>query len=90
MVSIFVGFKGFPVASMRKLEAWFFWKGERHIVLTLTYMHTWFLGLFCVSAEVGDYSHSEHLPGYLSEYSFIPNPPQDFEKEVAKLHQEHK
>uniref|UniRef100_A0A672P3B8 protein-tyrosine-phosphatase n=1 Tax=Sinocyclocheilus grahami TaxID=75366 RepID=A0A672P3B8_SINGR len=57
--------------------------------LTLTYMHTWFLGLFCVSAELGDYSHSEHLPGYLSEYSFIPNPPQDFEKEVAKLHQEH-
>uniref|UniRef100_A0A8C2EL89 Tyrosine-protein phosphatase n=1 Tax=Cyprinus carpio TaxID=7962 RepID=A0A8C2EL89_CYPCA len=57
--------------------------------LTLTYMHTWFLGLFCVSAELGDYSHSEHLPGYLSEYSFIPNPPQDFEKEVTKLHQEH-
>ncbi|RXN13568.1 tyrosine- phosphatase non-receptor type 4-like isoform X1 [Labeo rohita] len=42
-----------------------------------------------LKTELGDYSHSEHLPGYLSEYSFIPNPPQDFEKEVAKLHQEH-
>ncbi|XP_067252491.1 tyrosine-protein phosphatase non-receptor type 4b isoform X2 [Chanodichthys erythropterus] len=47
------------------------------------------LASYAVQAEVGDYSHSEHLPGYLSEYSFIPNPPQDFEKEVAKLHQEH-
>ncbi|XP_067271769.1 tyrosine-protein phosphatase non-receptor type 4b isoform X1 [Pseudorasbora parva] len=47
------------------------------------------LASYAVQAELGDYSHSEHLPGYLSEYSFIPNPPQDFEKEVAKLHQEH-
>uniref|UniRef100_A0A8C2CUJ4 protein-tyrosine-phosphatase n=1 Tax=Cyprinus carpio TaxID=7962 RepID=A0A8C2CUJ4_CYPCA len=37
------------------------------------------------SSELGDYSHSEHLPGYLSEYSFIPNPPQDFEKEVSEF-----
>uniref|UniRef100_A0A8C2EMA6 Tyrosine-protein phosphatase n=1 Tax=Cyprinus carpio TaxID=7962 RepID=A0A8C2EMA6_CYPCA len=47
------------------------------------------LASYAVQAELGDYSHSEHLPGYLSEYSFIPNPPQDFEKEVTKLHQEH-
>ncbi|XP_056303839.1 tyrosine-protein phosphatase non-receptor type 4b isoform X2 [Danio aesculapii] len=47
------------------------------------------LASYAVQAELGDYSHSEHLSGYLSEYSFIPNPPQDFEKEVAKLHQEH-
>lgn len=47
------------------------------------------LASYAVQAEFGDYSHSEHLPGYLSEYSFIPNPPQDFEKEVSKLHQEH-
>uniref|UniRef100_A0A673LZ33 protein-tyrosine-phosphatase n=1 Tax=Sinocyclocheilus rhinocerous TaxID=307959 RepID=A0A673LZ33_9TELE len=40
------------------------------------------LASYAVQAELGDYSHSEHLPGYLSEYSFIPNPPQDFEKEV--------
>uniref|UniRef100_A0A8C2BDV1 protein-tyrosine-phosphatase n=1 Tax=Cyprinus carpio TaxID=7962 RepID=A0A8C2BDV1_CYPCA len=47
------------------------------------------LASYAVQAELGDYNHSEHLPGYLSEYSFIPNPPQDFEKEVTKLHQEH-
>uniref|UniRef100_A0A8C5HEX3 Tyrosine-protein phosphatase n=1 Tax=Gouania willdenowi TaxID=441366 RepID=A0A8C5HEX3_GOUWI len=32
---------------------------------------------------------TEHSPGYLSEYCFIPNPPQDFHKEVAKHHQQH-
>uniref|UniRef100_A0A8C5HGC0 FERM domain-containing protein n=1 Tax=Gouania willdenowi TaxID=441366 RepID=A0A8C5HGC0_GOUWI len=32
---------------------------------------------------------STHSPGYLSEYCFIPNPPQDFHKEVAKHHQQH-
>ncbi|MFT7815022.1 tyrosine-protein phosphatase non-receptor type 4-like isoform X3 [Arapaima gigas] len=45
--------------------------------------------LFFAAAELGDYSHTEHVPGYLSEYCFIPNPPQDFEKDVAKHHQQH-
>uniref|UniRef100_A0A8C3D0X4 Protein tyrosine phosphatase non-receptor type 4 n=1 Tax=Cairina moschata TaxID=8855 RepID=A0A8C3D0X4_CAIMO len=40
-------------------------------------------------SELGDYNHSENLPGYLSDYSFIPSQPQDFEKEIAKLHQQH-
>lgn len=44
---------------------------------------------FHLLAELGDYSQSENLPGYLSDYSFIPNQPQDFEKEIAKLHQQH-
>lgn len=43
----------------------------------------------CVAAELGDYNQSEQSPDYLSEYSFIPEPPEDFEKEVAKLHQQH-
>ncbi|XP_063067548.1 tyrosine-protein phosphatase non-receptor type 4-like isoform X2 [Engraulis encrasicolus] len=47
------------------------------------------LASYAVQSELGDYNHSEHLSGYLSEYSFIPNPPQDFEKEIAKLHQQH-
>ncbi|KAJ8247092.1 hypothetical protein GJAV_G00258640 [Gymnothorax javanicus] len=47
------------------------------------------LASFAVQSELGDYSHSEHLPGYLSEYCFVQNPPQDFEKEVAKHHQQH-
>lgn len=44
---------------------------------------------FHLLAELGDYNQSENLPGYLSDYSFIPNQPQDFEKEVTKLHQQH-
>uniref|UniRef100_A0A671VS96 Tyrosine-protein phosphatase n=1 Tax=Sparus aurata TaxID=8175 RepID=A0A671VS96_SPAAU len=40
-------------------------------------------------AELGDYSETEHTAGYLSEYCFISNPPQDFHKEVSKHHQQH-
>uniref|UniRef100_A0A4W6G8V5 Tyrosine-protein phosphatase n=1 Tax=Lates calcarifer TaxID=8187 RepID=A0A4W6G8V5_LATCA len=39
--------------------------------------------------KLGDYSETEHSSGYLSDYCFIPNPPQDFHKEVAKHHQQH-
>lgn len=48
-----------------------------------------FLCLSC-TAELGDYSETEHTAGYLSEYCFIPNPPQDFHKEVSKHHQQHR
>ncbi|KAJ8003586.1 hypothetical protein DPEC_G00149880 [Dallia pectoralis] len=48
------------------------------------------LASYAVQSELGDYSPDEHLPGYLSEYSFIPNAPQDFEKDIAKHHQQHK
>uniref|UniRef100_A0A452EBK9 Tyrosine-protein phosphatase non-receptor type n=1 Tax=Capra hircus TaxID=9925 RepID=A0A452EBK9_CAPHI len=47
------------------------------------------LASFAVQSELGDYNQSENLSGYLSDYSFIPNQPQDFEKEIAKLHQQH-
>uniref|UniRef100_A0A8C6AAX0 Tyrosine-protein phosphatase non-receptor type n=1 Tax=Marmota marmota marmota TaxID=9994 RepID=A0A8C6AAX0_MARMA len=47
------------------------------------------LASFAIQSELGDYSQSENLPGYLSDYSFIPNQPQDFEKEIAKLHHQH-
>ncbi|XP_006529318.1 tyrosine-protein phosphatase non-receptor type 4 isoform X3 [Mus musculus] len=47
------------------------------------------LASFAVQSELGDYNQSENLAGYLSDYSFIPNQPQDFEKEIAKLHQQH-
>uniref|UniRef100_A0A3B3VHB0 Tyrosine-protein phosphatase n=1 Tax=Poecilia latipinna TaxID=48699 RepID=A0A3B3VHB0_9TELE len=40
-------------------------------------------------AELGDYNEAEHSSGYLSEFCFIPNPPQDFHKEVSKHHQQH-
>lgn len=41
-------------------------------------------------AELGDYSETDHASGYLSDYCFIPNPPQDFHKEVTKHHQQHR
>uniref|UniRef100_A0A2K6RUW1 Tyrosine-protein phosphatase non-receptor type n=1 Tax=Rhinopithecus roxellana TaxID=61622 RepID=A0A2K6RUW1_RHIRO len=47
------------------------------------------LASFAVQSELGDCDQSENLSGYLSDYSFIPNQPQDFEKEIAKLHQQH-
>ncbi|XP_064825639.1 tyrosine-protein phosphatase non-receptor type 4-like isoform X2 [Oncorhynchus masou masou] len=48
------------------------------------------LASYAVQSELGDYSQDENLPGYLSGYSFIPNAPHDFEKEIAKQHQQHK
>ncbi|XP_048390229.1 tyrosine-protein phosphatase non-receptor type 4 isoform X1 [Stegostoma tigrinum] len=48
------------------------------------------LASYSVQSELGDYNISEHLPGYLADYSFISNQPQDFEKEIAKLHQQHR
>uniref|UniRef100_A0A3Q4HAP4 protein-tyrosine-phosphatase n=1 Tax=Neolamprologus brichardi TaxID=32507 RepID=A0A3Q4HAP4_NEOBR len=51
--------------------------------------NTALLASYAVQSELGDYSEAEHSPGYLSEYSFISNPPQDFHKEVAKHHQQH-
>ncbi|TRZ00993.1 hypothetical protein DNTS_033377, partial [Danionella cerebrum] len=47
------------------------------------------LASYAVQAELGDFSESEHVSGYLSEFSFVPSPPQDFLKEVEKLHREH-
>ncbi|XP_041724933.1 tyrosine-protein phosphatase non-receptor type 4 isoform X1 [Coregonus clupeaformis] len=47
------------------------------------------LASYAVQSELGDYSDSEHAPGYLSEFCFIPNPPHGFDKEVTKHHQQH-
>ncbi|XP_019737954.1 tyrosine-protein phosphatase non-receptor type 4 [Hippocampus comes] len=47
------------------------------------------LASYAVQSELGDYNETEHPLGYLSEYCFIPNPPQDFHKEVAKHHHQH-
>ncbi|XP_036808293.1 tyrosine-protein phosphatase non-receptor type 4 isoform X1 [Oncorhynchus mykiss] len=58
--------------------------------LPCPYITAALLASYAVQSELGDYSQNENLPGYLSEYSFIPNAPQDFEKEIAKQHQQHK
>ncbi|XP_066089264.1 tyrosine-protein phosphatase non-receptor type 4 isoform X4 [Saccopteryx bilineata] len=62
---------------------------EEYTRLLCPYNTAALLASFAVQSELGDYSQSENLTGYLSDYSFIPNQPQDFEKEIAKLHQQH-
>ncbi|KAG1946078.1 tyrosine-protein phosphatase non-receptor type 4 isoform X1 [Pimephales promelas] len=47
------------------------------------------LASYAVQSELGDYSEAVNLPGYLSEFCFIPNQPQGFEKDVTKHHQQH-
>ncbi|XP_051565821.1 tyrosine-protein phosphatase non-receptor type 4 [Myxocyprinus asiaticus] len=47
------------------------------------------LASYAVQSELGDYSEAENSPGYLSEFCFIPNQPQSFEKDVTKHHQQH-
>ncbi|XP_073701703.1 tyrosine-protein phosphatase non-receptor type 4 [Garra rufa] len=47
------------------------------------------LASYAVQSELGDYNEAENLPGYLSEFRFILNQPQGFEKEVTKHHQQH-
>uniref|UniRef100_A0A8B9CY19 protein-tyrosine-phosphatase n=1 Tax=Anser brachyrhynchus TaxID=132585 RepID=A0A8B9CY19_9AVES len=62
---------------------------EEYTRLPCPYNTAALLASYAVQSELGDYNHSENLPGYLSDYSFIPSQPQDFEKEIAKLHQQH-
>ncbi|KAA0715732.1 Tyrosine-protein phosphatase non-receptor type 4 [Triplophysa tibetana] len=47
------------------------------------------LASYAVQSEAGDYSEAENSSGYLSEFCFIPNQPQGFEKDVTKHHQQH-
>ncbi|KAK9969348.1 hypothetical protein ABG768_027528 [Culter alburnus] len=47
------------------------------------------LASYAVQSELGDYNDAENLSGYLSEFCFIPNQPQGFEKDVTKHHQQH-
>ena len=41
-------------------------------------------------AELGDFNPDECKDGYLSEYRFIPNQTEEFEKAVAENHQIHR
>uniref|UniRef100_A0A8C3G9S7 Tyrosine-protein phosphatase n=1 Tax=Cyclopterus lumpus TaxID=8103 RepID=A0A8C3G9S7_CYCLU len=67
-----------------------FWKGiHKKDVLPCPHNTAALLASYSVQSELGDYSETEHTAGYLSEFSFMPNPPQDFHKEVAKHHQQH-
>uniref|UniRef100_A0A6I8R7E8 protein-tyrosine-phosphatase n=1 Tax=Xenopus tropicalis TaxID=8364 RepID=A0A6I8R7E8_XENTR len=63
---------------------------EEYTRLPCPYNTAALLASYAAQSELGDYNHSEHLPGYLAEYSYVPEQPLDFEKEIAKLHQQHR
>ncbi|MBN3273645.1 PTN3 phosphatase, partial [Polyodon spathula] len=48
------------------------------------------LASYTVQSELGDYSSSEHPPGYLSEIHFIPDQDEDFLTKVESLHNQHR
>lgn len=48
------------------------------------------LASYAVQSEMGDFNPDEHIDGYLSEFRFVPNQNEDFEKEVAQHHKNHK
>ena len=48
------------------------------------------MDIFTISAELGDFNPDEHRDGYLSEFRFVPNQNEDFEKEVAQHHKNHR
>ncbi|XP_016849973.2 tyrosine-protein phosphatase non-receptor type 3 isoform X2 [Anolis carolinensis] len=47
------------------------------------------LASYAVQSQLGDYSASTHLPGYLSDYCFIPEQNKDFLTKVESLHEQH-
>ncbi|XP_069051113.1 tyrosine-protein phosphatase non-receptor type 3 isoform X1 [Lepisosteus oculatus] len=48
------------------------------------------LASYAVQSELGDHSDSEHQPGYLSEFRFIPEQDEDFLTKVESLHEQHR
>ncbi|XP_019850847.1 PREDICTED: tyrosine-protein phosphatase non-receptor type 4-like [Amphimedon queenslandica] len=46
------------------------------------------LSAFALQAELGDYDPVGHPPGYVSEFRFISNQDEVFEKRVSEIHQE--
>nr|XP_020642236.1 tyrosine-protein phosphatase non-receptor type 3 isoform X1 [Pogona vitticeps] len=47
------------------------------------------LASYAVQSQLGDYSPSIHLPGYLSDYCFTPEQNKDFLSKVESLHEQH-
>ncbi|XP_066547666.1 tyrosine-protein phosphatase non-receptor type 3 isoform X2 [Amia ocellicauda] len=48
------------------------------------------LASYAVQSEIGDHSSSEHQPGYLSEFHFLPEQDEDFLTKVESLHEQHR
>ncbi|XP_050418197.1 tyrosine-protein phosphatase non-receptor type 4 isoform X4 [Patella vulgata] len=48
------------------------------------------LASYAVQSELGDYNPDEHKDGYLMGYVFIPNQTEEFERQVAEKHKQHR
>ena len=47
------------------------------------------LGSYVLQSELGDYSPEEHSNNYCSDFCFVPNQTEEFEKKVISLHRMH-
>ncbi|XP_054846795.1 tyrosine-protein phosphatase non-receptor type 3 isoform X1 [Eublepharis macularius] len=47
------------------------------------------LASYAVQSQLGDYNSFLHLPGYLSDYCFVPEQNKDFLTKVESLHEQH-
>ena len=43
-------------------------------------------GLVSISAEIGDFDSQRLLPGYVSEFQFVPNQTEELEEQIAAFH----
>jgi len=71
----------------------FFLQLKRDILegrLVVPYKSAVLLASYAVQSELGDYNPDEHVEGYLSEFRFVPNQLEDFERDVTELHKLHR
>ncbi|XP_043921010.1 tyrosine-protein phosphatase non-receptor type 3 [Protopterus annectens] len=48
------------------------------------------LASYAVQSEIGDHIPDQHHPGYLSDFSFLPDQNEDFLTKVESLHEQHR
>ncbi|XP_062899990.1 tyrosine-protein phosphatase non-receptor type 3-like isoform X1 [Mobula hypostoma] len=48
------------------------------------------LASYAVQSELGEYNPSEHHPGYIESFHFMPDQNQDFHTKVMSLHKQHR
>ncbi|KAF8763316.1 band 4.1-like protein 4 isoform X1 [Argiope bruennichi] len=54
--------------------------------LPLTYDLAAELFAYAIQSELGDYDPRRHLPGYASEFNFVPNQTKDLESKAMEIH----
>ena len=44
------------------------------------------MSCFLIAAEIGDYDSQQLMPGYVSEFQFVPNQTEELEEQIAAFH----